>query len=144
VGRTKKTELLAIAGRDFSKEWIINASRSQGPGGQNVNKVNTKIEIRFQPSSSQLLTDTEKELLAKSLKKKLTDNGFLIITSQAGRSQLKNKQTATDKFYRILNRALTTRKERKPTKRTAKSTEKRLEGKRIRADQKVLRKKPDW
>lgn len=144
MGKTKQTENPAIAGRDFSDEWIITASRSHGPGGQHVNKVNTKIELRFHPSSSQLLTEAEKEWLANSLKKKLTDEGFLIITSQSERSQLKNKQAAAEKFYKIINRALTKRKVRKPTKRTVKSTEKRLTGKKLRADKKVLRKKPEW
>jgi ribosome-associated protein len=143
VSKSKEPKLIAIAGRDFSSEWIFSASRSQGPGGQNVNKVNTKIELRFHPSSSQLLTDAEKELLTLRLKKKLTENGFLIITSQNERSQLKNKQAAVDKFYRTINKALIINKTRKPTKRTVKSKEKRLAEKKIMADRKALRKKPE-
>ena len=142
--KANDSELAAIAGRDFSHEWLFSASRSRGPGGQNVNKVNTKVELRFQPSSSQLLTADEKELLIRKLKKKLTENGFLIVTSQSERSQFKNKQAAAYKFYRILNRALTKTKERKPTRQTVGSIEKRLAGKKIIADKKALRKKPEW
>jgi ribosome-associated protein len=142
VSPKKAKELPAVAGRDFSPEWIIRTSRSQGPGGQNVNKVDTKVELRFHPASSSILTPAEKELLLARLKRKLTEDGFLIITSQAERSQVKNKQAAAEKFYRILNQMLTPGKARKPTGRTAASKEKRLEGKKIKAVKKSLRKKP--
>jgi ribosome-associated protein len=140
----KAKELPAVAGRDFSPEWLVRTSRSRGPGGQNVNKVDTKVEIRFHPGSSHILTQAEKELLLPRLKKKLTDDGFLIITSQTERSQLKNKKAAAEKFYRILNQMLTPRKARKPTGPTVASKERRLEGKKIKADKKGLRKKPAW
>jgi ribosome-associated protein len=144
VNRKKAKGLPAIAGRDFSPEWIVRTSRSRGPGGQNVNKVDTKVEIRFHPASSYLLTDAEKELLSVRLKRKLTEDGFLIVTSQTERTQGKNRQVAAEKFYRIINNMLTIRKARKPTKRTAASNEKRLEGKKIMADKKGTRKKPAW
>ncbi|MBN2275103.1 MAG: aminoacyl-tRNA hydrolase [Bacteroidales bacterium] len=142
MGKNDESKLPAIAGRDFSGEWIITASKSRGPGGQNVNKVNTKVELRFHPLSSQLLTNSEKELVMQRLKKKLTENGFLIIISRNERSQLKNKKAVAEKFYYLINKALTPRKARKPTKRTVSSIEKRLNVKRIKADKKVLRKKP--
>jgi ribosome-associated protein len=144
VSLKKAKELPAVAGRDFSPEWIVRTSRSRGPGGQNVNKVDTKVEIRFHPASSVLLTGAEKELLLLGLRQKLTDDGFLIITSQRERSQVKNRQVAAEKFYRMINRLLTIRKVRKPTGRTAASKEKRLEGKKNIADKKSLRKKPAW
>jgi ribosome-associated protein len=144
VSPKKAKELPAVAGRDFSPEWLVRTSRSQGPGGQNVNKVDTKVEIRFHPASSNLLTDTEKELLLFRLKKKLTEDGFMIIKSQTERSQAKNRLAAAEKFYRIINNMLTIRKVRKPTGRTTASKEKRLEGKKIKADKKSLRKKPAW
>ncbi len=142
--KDSSTEWTALAGRDFSGEWTITASRSRGPGGQHVNKVSTKVELRFHLPSSRLLTDAEKEMLAEKLRNKLTGEGFLVVTAQAERSQLKNKLAAAEKFHRIMNRALTTGKTRKPTRRTLQSAEKRLAGKKIRADKKVLRKKPEW
>jgi ribosome-associated protein len=142
VNQKKAKELWAIAERDFSPEWIVRTSRSQGPGGQNVNKVDTKVEIRFHPASSLLLTNDEKELLQQRLIKKLTGDGFLIITSQSERSQARNRQVAAEKFYRVMNHMLTIRKARKPTGRTKASKEKRLDGKKIKADKKTLRKKP--
>jgi ribosome-associated protein len=144
VRSIKAKELDAVAGRDFSPEWIVRTSRSKGPGGQNVNKVDTKVQIRFHPASSQLLTNAEKELLLVRLKNKLTEDGFLIITSQTERSQTKNKKNAAEKFYRIINQMLIIKKARKPTRQTATSKEKRLEGKKIIADKKNLRKKPAW
>jgi ribosome-associated protein len=144
VSPKKAKELPAVAGRDFSPEWLVRTSRSQGPGGQNVNKVDTKVEIRFHPASSNLLTDTEKELLLFRLKKKLTEDGFMIIKSQTERSQAKNRLAAAEKFYRMINNMLTIRKVRKPTGRTTASKQKRLEGKKMIADKKSLRKKPAW
>jgi ribosome-associated protein len=140
----KVTELPAVAGRDFGPEWIVRTSRSQGPGGQNVNKVNTKVEIRFHPASSHLLTDTEKEILLAKLKGKLTEDGFLIVMAQSERSQAQNKQAAAKKFYRMIDQMLKVKKARKSTRPTAKSIEKRLEEKKIKADKKSMRKKPAW
>ncbi|MBN1414032.1 MAG: aminoacyl-tRNA hydrolase [Bacteroidales bacterium] len=144
VKRKKKIVLTAIAGRDFSNELHFSASKSQGPGGQHVNKVCSKVELRFHPASSSLLTDAEKELVMARLKKKLTESGYLIITSQSERSQHKNKQVTADMFYRMLNKALLPKKVRKPTKRTLASIEERLETKRKKAVKKTLRKKPAW
>jgi ribosome-associated protein len=144
VSTTKIKESGAVAGRDFSPEWTVRTSRSKGPGGQNVNKVDTKVELRFHPASSQLLTKDEKEILLARLQKKLTADGFLIIISQSERTQLKNKKVAAEKFYRIINQMLKIQKEKKPTKRTYASIEKRLEGKKLRADKKNMRKRPAW
>ncbi len=126
--------------RDFVNEFIFTASRSSGAGGQNVNKVSTKVELRFNVANSQLLNEKEKMLINSKLANKISADGFLIIVSQTERSQLRNKDNATDKFYKLIVRALTPRKRRKPTKPTKASKEKRLEIKRIVADKKVLRK----
>jgi ribosome-associated protein len=128
--------------RDFSREWIFSASRSRGPGGQNVNKVNTKVELRFHLFSSQLLTDSEKEMVSGKLKNRMTEDGFLVITSQAERTQLKNKKAAADKFYKLIDKALSVQRERIPTKHTRASKEKRLLEKRNVTSKKALRKKP--
>jgi ribosome-associated protein len=132
-----------LIGRDFADEFSITASRSSGAGGQNVNKVSTKVELRFHVASSQLLTDQEKELIFLKLAGKISLEGYLIIVSQTERSQLKNKEIAVQKFYTIIEKALTPRIKRKPTKPTKASKEKRLESKRIHAEKKISRKNPE-
>jgi ribosome-associated protein len=126
--------------RDFTGELHFSASRSSGPGGQNVNKVNTKVELRFHIASSSLLSDEEKTLVLKKLAKKINLEGELIVVSQTERSQLKNKKKVIERFYSLLTRALTHRKTRKPTKPSRESKEERLETKRKLAEKKERRK----
>ena len=127
--------------RDFSCELHFSASRSSGPGGQNVNKVNTKVELRFHVASSTLLSDEEKILLIEKLVKKINSEGELILVSQTERSQMKNKEKVIEKFYSLLTRALTPRKKRKPTKPSQASKEERLEEKRMQAQKKERRRR---
>ncbi|TRZ72354.1 MAG: aminoacyl-tRNA hydrolase [Bacteroidetes bacterium] len=129
-----------LSGRDFSREFLFSASRSSGPGGQNVNKVSTKVELRFDILHSILLTEEEKEILLTQLQKKINSEGILIIVSQSERSQLKNKEKTIEKFYALLKKSLTPKKKRKPTKPNVAAKEKRLEEKRINAEKKVRRK----
>jgi ribosome-associated protein len=128
--------------RDFSPEFIFSASRSSGPGGQNVNKVSSKVELRFSVPASKILTDVEKERVLYRLAKKLTDEGILIITSQSERTQLDNKGKVIEKFYALLEKALAPRKKRKLTRPTEESKAKRLEFKRRQAEKKSMRKRP--
>ncbi len=127
--------------KNLISEAVFSASRSSGPGGQNVNKVNTKIELRFNIHNSILLNDREKAILKTVLKNHLTANGELIVVSQVGRSQLQNKEKAIEKFYLIIAKALSPRKRRITTKPTTGSVMKRLEKKRIHAAKKYLRNK---
>ena len=129
-----------LSGRDFIPELTFSASRSSGPGGQNVNKVNTKVELRFKVMNSALLEQKEKDLLMKKLANRITAEGELVLVSQSERTQLKNKEAVIGKFYRLLTRALTPRKKRKLTKPSPESVEKRLEEKRIRSERKKQRK----
>lgn len=128
---------------DLSAEFIFQASRSSGPGGQNVNKVNSKIELRFNIQNSVILTDDQKEILLSKLSAKISLDGFLIVISQRDRSQLVNKEDAVRKFYELIEKALRPVKRRKSTRPTRSSVEKRLEGKRIKADIKQSRQKLD-
>jgi ribosome-associated protein len=129
-----------LSGLDFTKEFLFSASRSSGPGGQNVNKVSTKVELRFDIPNSNLLSEEEKEILLIRLQKKINSEGFLIIVSQSERSQLKNKEKNIEKFYALLKKSLTPKKKRKPTKPNAVAIEKRLEEKKMNAEKKTRRK----
>ena len=130
--------------RNFENEFIFTASRSSGPGGQNVNKVSTKIELRFKLSDTDLLDDTEKELVFRKLKKKINKEGELILISQTERTQLLNKQVVIEKFYDIVSKSLTIPIKRRSTRPTRSSVEKRLEGKKIHGIKKNLRKSDDY
>jgi ribosome-associated protein len=136
-------ELNIFQGRDFYTEFKFSATRSSGPGGQNVNKVSSKVELRFSILDSELLTSSEKMLLLGKLQNKINKEGELVIVSQAERSQLANKEKAIDKFYTLLTKALTPIKKRKPTKPSKRSVEKRLEGKRLKSEKKAIRKHID-
>ena len=129
-----------LKSRDLTPELVFSSSRSRGPGGQNVNKVNTRIELRFNISASNLLAEPEKQIITKRLKSQLTSEGELIIVSQTERSQLRNKKEALEKFYTLINKALTKRRKRIPTKPTQASQAKRLETKKKHSDLKSLRK----
>ena len=134
-------EILSVP--DLSSEFIFQASRSSGPGGQNVNKVNSKIELRFNIQNSSVLTDNQKEILLSKLAAKISLDGFLIVVSQRDRSQLVNKEDAIRKTYELIEKALRPVKRRKSTRPTRSSVEKRLTGKRIKADIKQNRQKLD-
>ncbi len=124
-------------------EVYFQTSRSSGAGGQNVNKVNTKVELRFNIQNSQYLTDNQKKILLEKLSNKITTSGELIIASQASRSQLRNKENCISKFLNLITHALTPRKKRVATKPTKKSNKKRLEAKKKHSEKKQLRKGPD-
>ncbi len=121
-------------------EFIFSTSRSQGPCGQNVNKVNTKVELRFNIYKSEYLSETEKEKISASLKNKITLKGDLLIVSQSARTQLMNKQKAIEKFYKLICSALKDKRERKATSPTHASSMERLEKKKKRSSLKQLRK----
>lgn len=129
--------------RGIEKEFLFAASRSSGPGGQNVNKVNTRVEIRFNVVLSYILTEEEKKLVLNNIKRKINSNGELIVFSQSERSQLKNREKATRKLLEILSGSLSEKQERIPTSPTLKSKSERLEGKRRLSFRKMLRKDVD-
>ncbi len=132
-----------ISTLDFSPEWVFSASRSSGPGGQNVNKVSTKMELRFHVENSSLLTEEEKHILFEKLANQINNEGFLVLTCQTTRSQITNKELVIEKFYTLIAKALTPRKKRLPTKPGKASKERKLKEKKIVAEKKQRRKKPD-
>jgi ribosome-associated protein len=125
--------------RPFHSEWEFRTSRSSRPGGQNVNKVSSKVELRFDIDHSSVITEDEKELIRNKLASKITIEGILIIVSQENRSQLKNKEAAIHRFFSLLASALQPVKKRRPTKRTRASVERRLERKKQQSAKKADR-----
>ncbi|MDI9865866.1 alternative ribosome rescue aminoacyl-tRNA hydrolase ArfB [Flectobacillus longus] len=128
--------ILAI---DFLPELQFQASRSSGAGGQNVNKVSSKVELRFNVVNSQLLDESQKALILQKLKNQINSEGELIVVSQEDRSQLKNKVLVIKKFKALLVKALTVALQRKPTKPTAAMIAERLKDKKKKSERKTQR-----
>lgn len=128
---------------DLSSEFTFQASRSSGPGGQNVNKVNSKIELRFHIQNSLILSDQQKEILLSKLATRISAEGFLIVVSQRDRSQLVNKEDAIQKAYELMEKALRPVKRRKRTRPTRSSVERRLTEKKIKSTIKQNRQRLD-
>ncbi len=132
----------------MDKEKIITelnykAVRSSGAGGQNVNKVSSKVVLTFDLLNSFSLSDEEKERSQKKLKSKLTVEGILILNCDEDRSQLKNKSIVTKRFLEIIEKSLIIPKPRKATKIPKSVIEKRLKEKATTSEIKQNRKKPE-
>ena len=130
--------------QDFSTEFQFQASRSGGAGGQNVNKVSTKVELRLNILTSTLLDSSQKELIQKKCKNQINSEGELIIVSQEERTQLRNKNTTIRKFKELLIKALTIPKKRIKVTPTAGMIAKRLKNKKMASDKKSNRGKIDF
>ena len=122
---------ITLPGSDL--EW--SASRASGPGGQNVNKVNSKIELNFDFESSVALTDPVKERLRKAAKNTMDGEGRVQIISQKTRDQGKNLDDARDKLREMILKALVVPKKRKPTKPTKGATKRRIATKEDRVEE---------
>lgn len=131
--------MMNLQARDFENELQFQASRSGGAGGQNVNKVATKVELRFHVQQSALLTEEEKALVQEKLANRISNEGYLQVVCQTERTQLRNKETCISRFYELLRQALTKQKKRTATRPSRASVRKRLEGKKRQADKKSNR-----
>ncbi len=132
----------------MNKEKIISeltfkAVRSSGAGGQNVNKVSSKVVLTFDLNLSQALSEEEKERLTTKLKSKLTQDNILILNCDEDRSQLKNKAIVTKRFLELITKSLVIPKKRKPTTVPKSVVEKRLKDKSVASEIKQNRKKLD-
>jgi len=136
---------LPITDQDpFIREFKFQTSRSSGPGGQHVNKVSSRVELRFNVSETQLLSEWHKDLLLRKLSTRISQEGILSLVVQSDRSQLRNKQLAIEKFFELVNKALTPEKRRKATKPSRSAREKRLKAKRQDSEKKSRRRSSDW
>ncbi|MFT3793579.1 alternative ribosome rescue aminoacyl-tRNA hydrolase ArfB [Flavobacterium sp.] len=124
-------------------EVSYKAVRSGGAGGQNVNKVSSKVILNFDVNASQSLSDEEKALLLKNLATRLTNENILILNADDDRSQLKNKAIVTQRFLEMIQKALVIPKKRKATKVPRSVIEKRIKAKRNQSEIKQSRRKPD-
>jgi ribosome-associated protein len=124
-------------------ELHYKAVRSSGSGGQNVNKVSSKVVLSFNLETSQAFEEKEKEIITNKLKTKITQENLLILNCDEDRSQLKNKKLVTQRFLDIIENALVIPKKRKKTSIPKAINEKRIQEKKINAEIKSNRKKPN-
>ena len=133
----------------FNKDLLLSElkfrnSRSSGPGGQSVNKVETRVELLLDIPNSIILTDEQKEIILSKLTNRINNEGILQISSDESRSQLKNKNIVIERLFDLLEDTLKPVKKRKPTKPRRTAIEKRLKSKKIKSDKKDLRKPPEF
>lgn len=123
-------------------ELKFKAVRSSGAGGQNVNKVSSKVVLSFNLNQSKALNEDEKNLIATNLASRLTTENVLILNCDEDRSQLKNKEIVIKRFLAIVKNSLIIPKDRKPTKIPKSAIRKRIKGKKNLSELKKNRQKP--
>ena len=115
-------------------EVTYRTSRSSGPGGQHVNKTESRVELIWNPGNSSCLNDKQKARLRLFLARRLTYRGELILASEKYRSQHRNKEDVAERFLSLVATGLIPPKKRKPTRPTRSSQERRIKKKKIRGE----------
>ena len=130
------TDAIAIDEREIQEDFV----RSSGPGGQNVNKVSTAVQLRFDVANCPSLPDDVRERLVRLAGKRITEGGVLIVEARRFRTQERNRRDALDRLVKLIGRAAQKPKTRRRTRPTLASRQRRLEAKRRRSQAKRLRK----
>ena len=126
------------------REFDFSFARSPGPGGQNVNKVNTKVILRWDVTKTKSLPDSVKARFLEKHKRRITKQGLIIVTSTRFRDQGRNVGDALHKLREMISSVAAEPKPRKKKKRSASANRKRLETKRKLAQKKQSRRSPDF
>jgi ribosome-associated protein len=135
------TAKISIDEREIEEDFV----RSSGPGGQNVNKLSTAVQLRFDVEHSPSLAPDARARLARLAGSRLTRDGVLVIIAQRHRTQIRNRQDALDRLIDLIRRAAVAPRPRRATKPTKASRERRIEGKKLRGGIKRLRRaKPSF